>query len=66
MTRRLPISEDEPGLRFAKTIIARLLAGISPQPRAGSWDEGWRLALEAMAYRIDDDLHSLTICKKRL
>ena len=62
MTRRVPAIEDEAGLRYAMSIADDLLERCNQRTKALSFDEGWKLGIEEVRYRITWDLFYLS-CK---
>jgi hypothetical protein len=49
--REAPTSNDARGLRRARAIVERLLeTRCEEAPRAWSWEEGWKLGIEEVAY----------------
>jgi hypothetical protein len=59
--------KEEPhiaGLRRALEITNGLIARCDEDPRTGSWDEGWKLGMEEVAYRLNAELH-FCVCKRR-
>jgi len=72
MSRMLPELKDESGLRFVRTIVEDLRdrsgdirgSGERASLRDRAWNEGWNFGLEEVLYRINMDLHYLSVKKE--